>query len=222
MNDIDEGYGKFIGIVYLYVFLGIACTGIVAHYFAATEQYKILLSADGGISLIGWIAILSPLAFILMTGLIRKMPLWLLNILYFLITGVLGISLSIILLAYSVESIAMVFFITSGVFGIMSIIGLVTKRDLSSWGQFLLILLLGLIVSMLGNLFLKLPMLDTLISLAAVIIFAILMIYDANKIKKIYRRQQEDIMKGAIMCAISLYLDFLNFFLQLLKLIGKK
>ncbi len=136
-----------------------------------------------------------------------------------------GLTLSMIFLAYTSSSIASTFFITAGMFGAMAIYGLVTKRDLSGLGSFLFMGLVGIIIASIVNIFLKSSSLYWVISLLGVFIFVGLTAYDVQKIKKIGEdgiMDQGEVMvrKGAIMGALTLYLDFINLFLMLLRFFG--
>jgi FtsH-binding integral membrane protein len=136
-----------------------------------------------------------------------------------------GLTLSMIFLAYTAESIAGTFFITAGMFGSMAVYGLVTKRDLSGWGSFLFMGLIGVIIASIVNIFLKSSSLYWAISLIGVFVFGGLTAYDVQKIKKmgedgIMEQGEEMVKKGAIMGALALYLDFINLFLMLLRFFG--
>jgi FtsH-binding integral membrane protein len=136
-----------------------------------------------------------------------------------------GLTLSVVFLAYTSSSIAGTFFITAGMFGAMAIYGLVTKRDLSGWGSFLFMGLVGIIIASIVNIFLKSSGMSWMISLIGVFIFTGLTAYDVQRIKTIgeegiMAQGTEAIGKGAIMGALTLYLDFINLFLMLLRFFG--
>ncbi|MFQ5972754.1 MAG: Bax inhibitor-1/YccA family protein, partial [Alphaproteobacteria bacterium] len=134
----------------------------------------------------------------------------------------MGLSLSFIFLAYTTASITKVFFITAGTFGAMSVYGYSTKRDLSGFGSFLFMGLIGIIIAMVVNFFLASAALDFAISVIGVLIFVGLTAYDTQKIKEMYLEADHAEVAGkkAIMGALSLYLDFINLFLMLLRLFG--
>ena len=138
-----------------------------------------------------------------------------------------GITLSAILLVYTMSSVAATFFITAGMFGAMAVYGFVTKKDLSSWGSFLFMGLIGIIIAMVVNIFLASSMMSWVISGIGVIIFTGLTAYDVQQITRMGEQGIMDggeavIRKGAIMGALKLYLDFINLFLMLLRLLGDR
>jgi FtsH-binding integral membrane protein len=138
-----------------------------------------------------------------------------------------GVTLSAILILYTMTSIAATFFITAGMFGAMAVYGFVTKKDLSSWGSFLFMGLIGIIIAVVVNLFLASPMLSWVISGIGVLIFTGLTAYDVQRITRmgeqgIMNGGATAIRKGAIMGALALYLDFINLFLMLLRFMGDR
>jgi len=138
-----------------------------------------------------------------------------------------GVTLSTILLYYTASSIAATFFVTAGMFGAMAVYGFVTKKDLSSWGSFLFMGLIGIIIAMVVNMFLGSPMISWAISGIGVIIFTGLTAYDVQQITRMGEQGIMDggeaaIRKGAIMGALKLYLDFINLFLMLLRFMGDR
>ena len=137
----------------------------------------------------------------------------------------MGLSLSSIFLVYTGESIAQVFFVTAAAFGGLSLYGYTTKRDLSAWGTFLFMGLFGVIIASLVNLFLQSSALQFAISVIGVLVFAGLTAYDTQRIKDGYYEVMGDataMAKGAIMGALKLYLDFINLFVMLLQLFGRR
>ena len=138
-----------------------------------------------------------------------------------------GVTLSAILLLYTMTSVAATFFIAAGMFAAMAVYGFVTKKDLSSWGSFLFMGLIGIIIAAVVNLFLASPMLSWMISGIGVLVFTGLTAYDVQKITRmgeqgIMNGGEAVIRKGAIMGALALYLDFINLFLMLLRLLGDR
>lgn len=135
-----------------------------------------------------------------------------------------GVTMSFIFLIYTHSSIAMTFFITAGTFGAMALFGTLTKKDLSSWGNILLMALIGIIIASIANFFLKSEMMYWIITYAGVLIFVGLTAYDAQKIKRLIQAHGNEIndstQKMALMGALSLYLDFINLFLFLLRIFG--
>lgn len=135
-----------------------------------------------------------------------------------------GLTLSVIFLAYTASSVAGTFFITAGMFGAMSLIGYTTKKDLSSWGSIFMMLLVGLIIASLVNMFLKSDTMSWIISIVGVIVFTGLTAYDTQKIKNMLHGAEvgEQTKKVALLGALSLYLDFVNLFLYLLRFLGNR
>ncbi|WP_213982010.1 Bax inhibitor-1/YccA family protein [Sphingomonas sp. dw_22] len=225
----DAGLRAYMLSVYNYMLSGVLLTGIVALLFGKVEALQSVLfqATERGYSptLLGWIVTLSPLAIVFAMSFGQgRMSESTLKTLFFAYAGLLGASLSTIFLAYTDTSIAQVFFGTAAGFGALSLWGYTTKKDLSAFGTFLIIGLVGLIVASIVNLFLQSGMMSLVISVLGVLIFAGLTAYDTQKIKSMYAyvagtREQG---KVAIMGALNLYLDFINMFLFLLRLFGSQ
>jgi len=137
-----------------------------------------------------------------------------------------GATLSVILLAYTAESIATTFFVTAGTFGAMSLVGLFIKRDLSGVGRFLFMALIGLIIATIVNMFVASSALSWAITYIGVFIFCGLTAYDSQKMKEILMQSstfgEQNMLKIALLCSLSLYLDFINLFLYLLRIFGDR
>ena len=145
------------------------------------------------------------------------------TILFALYSVLMGVTMSCIFLAYTQSSIASTFFITAGTFAVMSIYGFTTKKDLTSWGNLLFMALVGLIIAMLVNFFLKSSMMDLIISCIGVLIFVGLTAYDTQKIKALLNQETtEENQKMALLGSLMLYLDFINLFLFLLRIFGRR
>ena len=222
---IDEGLRSYMLKVYNYMGLGLVVTGLVAYF---TSQWAV--SSPGNAELLyasplAWVIMLSPLAFVLVLSFgINKLSVPAAQGVFWAFAAVMGLSLSSIFLVYTGGSIAKVFFITAATFGAMSLYGYTTKRDLTGVGNFLFMGLIGLIIAMVVNIFLQSTMLEFAISAIGVLIFVGLTAYDTQKIKESYSASHgaEVLAKGAIMGALSLYLDFINLFLMLLRLFGNR
>ncbi|MDE7356561.1 MAG: Bax inhibitor-1/YccA family protein [Rikenellaceae bacterium] len=144
---------------------------------------------------------------------------------WFVLYSVLnGLTLSVIFLVYTATSIAGTFFISAGMFGAMSIFGYVTKKDLSSWGSMLTMLLIGLVIALVVNMFLNSSTFNLIISIVGVVVFTLLTAYDTQKIKNILSGAEADehSKKLALIGSLSLYLDFINLFLYLLRFLGNR
>ena len=219
--EIDEGLRAFMLKVYNYMGLGLALTGSVA-FFAASSPG--LMQAIHGTAL-SWLVMLSPLAFILVLSFgIQKLRPATAQALFWAFAGVMGLSLSSIFLVYTGTSIARVFFITASLFGAMSLYGYTTKKSLASWGSFLFMGLLGVIIAMIVNIFLASSALHFAISVIGVLIFTGLTAYDTQNIKQQYYEGDGAVIaeKKAIMGALRLYLDFINLFIMLMHLMGQQ
>jgi len=145
------------------------------------------------------------------------------TILFALYSVLMGVTMSCIFLAYTQSSIASTFFITAGTFAVMSIYGFTTKKDLTSWGNLLFMALVGLIIAMAVNFFMKSSMMDLVISGIGVLIFVGLTAYDTQKIKALLNQENtEENQKMAIIGSLMLYLDFINLFLFLLRIFGRR
>jgi FtsH-binding integral membrane protein len=216
----DEGLRKHMLSIYNYMASAVLLTGIVA-----------LVSASSGLTLaiagtpLMWVVMLAPLAFVLaMSFGLNKMSKSTLNILFWAYATVMGLSLSTIFLVYTGESIAVTFFATAGAFAGLSLFGYTTKKDLSGFGSFLIMGVVGLIIAGLVNLFLQSSTMSLVISGLGVLIFAGLTAYDTQRLKEEYAhlRGTEYIGKAVIMGALNLYLDFINMFTNLLRFLGTR
>jgi FtsH-binding integral membrane protein len=227
----DAGLRSYMLSVYNYMLSGVLLTGIVALAFgkvAALQQllFTVQETSRGlsiGPSLLGWVVMLSPLAIVFaMSFGAARMSESTLKALFFAYAGLLGASLSTIFITYTDTSIAQVFFGTAAGFGALSLWGYTTKKDLSAFGTFLIIGLVGLIVASIVNLFLQSGTMSLVISALGVLIFAGLTAYDTQKIKSMYAyvAGTDQMGKTVIMGALNLYLDFINMFLFLLRMFG--
>ena len=218
--QIDEGLRSFMLKVYNYMGLGLALTGAVA-FFVSTSPA--LMQAIFGTPL-QWLVMLSPFAFILVLsfGINRLRPATA-QLLFWAFAGVMGLSLSSIFIVYTGTSVARVFFITASVFGAMSLYGYTTKKSLASWGSFLFMGLIGILIAMVVNIFLASSALHFIISVVGVLIFTGLTAYDTQQIKHQYYEVDTAVIaeKKAIMGALRLYLDFINLFIMLMHLLGQ-
>ena len=226
----DRGLRAHMLKVYNYMASGVLLTGIVALLtYSSSTLTNLLYQMQGGYIVgytgLGWVALLSPLAFVLLMSFGKnKMKPATLQAMFWGFAAVMGLSLSSIFFMYVGMSIAKIFFITAATFGALSFWGYTTKKDISGWGAFLLMGLMGVIIASVVNWFLVSPMMDFVISIIGVLVFAGLTAYDTQKIKNMYYTYSDGTMakKGAIMGALHLYLDFINMFLFLLRLFGNR
>ena len=234
---VDQGLRNYMLKVYNYMGSGVFLTGIVSLLlFKLSGGYDIQVSSTGitGLTGIGqalfasplmWVVMLAPLGIVLyMSFGIRKMSAAKAQTTFWVFAALMGASLASIFLVYTGQSITRVFFITSGTFGAMSIYGYTTKRDLTKLGSFLMMGLIGIIIASIVNIFLKSSMMYFVISIIGVLIFVGLTAYDTQKIKNMYVASDsgELIGKKAVMGALTLYLDFINLFIMLLRLFGQR
>jgi FtsH-binding integral membrane protein len=237
---VDEGLRSYMLRVYNYMGVGLVITGLVAFGLAmlattTDSSQAVAQLANGtyltqvGVAIWGgplmWVLALSPLAFVFALSMgINKMSVGTAQLVFWAFAAVMGASLSSIFAVYTSASIARVFFITAATFGAMSLYGYTTKRDLTQFGSFLIMGLIGLIIASVVNIFLKSSGLEWIISIVGVGIFVGLTAYDTQKIKESYNASHgADVMgKNAIMGALSLYLDFINLFMMLLRLFGNR
>jgi uncharacterized protein len=227
---IDAGLRAYMLRVYNYMLVGLGLTGGTAWLTANTPVrdmfFRYVPQANAyGLTLLGMIAIFAPFALVLLLSFrINRMSVSGAQSTFWVYAGLMGISLASILLNYTGESVARVFFITAATFGAMSLWGYTTKRDLTGFGSFLFMGLIGLIIAMVVNIFLHSGMLMFAISAAGVLIFTGLTAYDTQNIKEMYYAGDDGTIAGkkAIMGALRLYLDFVNLFLMLLRFMGNR
>jgi FtsH-binding integral membrane protein len=214
--------------VYNYMGIGLVVTGLVAYFANQAAVSNGQLTAWGELlytSPLMWVVALAPLAFVLVLSFgINKLSVGAAQATFWAFAAVMGLSLSSIFMVYTDASIAKVFFITAATFGAMSLYGYTTKRDLTGIGNFLIMGLIGLVIASIVNIFLASGPLDFAISAIGVLIFVGLTAYDTQKIKEGYSESHgaDVLAKGAIMGALSLYLDFINLFMMLLRLFGNR
>ena len=209
----------FVRGVYAWMTMGLALTGVTAWFVANSPTILNLFfraTPEGGVSptMIYWAVLISPLASTATS-------------MFVLFAVLMGASLSTILLTYTGSSIAQVFFICSGTFAACSVFGWVTKKDLTSMGSFMFMGLIGIIIASVVNIFFQSPMVHMVISYIGVIVFVGLTAYDTQKLKEMAVAMPADldaavIRKGTIQGALTLYLDFINLFLMLLRIFGSR
>jgi len=229
---IDEGLRAYMIRVYNYMAMGVALTGVVSwltFQMAVTETAGRLVLTPFGQMIFSTPAVI--VLFLATFGLVmfisfridRLQPATALG-LFMVYAGLLGLMLSSVFLAYTGASITRVFFISAASFGALSLYGYTTQRDLSPTGSFLMMGLIGLLIAMVVNIFLKSTGLDFVISAAGVLIFAGLTAWDTQKIKEMYDPMEDGTLTGrkSVMGALTLYLDFINLFLFMLRFLGDR
>lgn len=219
----DVSVSKFVAQVFSWMVAGLTVTAVVA-WWVASSGWIANLYTPTGMSGLGWIVMLAPLGFILAMNMgFQRWSAQGLTALFIAFSGVMGMSLSSIFMVYTGGAITQVFAITAITFAVMAAIGYTTSTDLTQFGSLLMMALIGVIVASVVNWFMESAALEYIISIAGVLIFTGLVAYDTQKIKRIgagVEYGSETGSKLAILGATSLYLDFINLFLFLLRLFG--
>lgn len=227
----DAGFKGFLNKVYSYMGGGLILSGLTA-YLASTPPFiKLLytfnptthtLEASG----LGWLILFSPLALLLFQRIfLKNASVQTQGFIFWLFCALMGLSFGGVFLVYTAASLMQVFLITAGAFLALSYYGRTTKRDLSAWGSFLFMGLIGIILAMLVNMFFRSGMVSFVLSIVSVVVFAAFTAYDTNRLKMIYNNTtltEEERQSLAISGALNLYIDFVNLFLQLLKIMGDR
>ncbi len=229
---IDEGLRAYMLRVYNYIAAGIAITGVVAY---VTSMMAVVHTPAGAQltefgnmlfnSPMKWVVMLAPLGMVFfLSARIGRMSVGAAQMAFWVFAGLMGLSLASIFMVYTGQSITRVFFISAAAFGGLSLYGYTTKKDLSGWGSFLIMGLIGIIIASVVNIFLASSAMQFAISVIGVLVFSGLTAYDTQQIKEMYYvgDGQATMGKKAIMGALRLYLDFINLFMMLLMLFGNR
>jgi FtsH-binding integral membrane protein len=219
--DIDQGLRAYMLKVYNYMGSGLALTGLVALLVASSQTLMQLIFGTP----LQWVVMLAPIGLVLLLSFrLQQMSLAGVQATFWVFAALMGASLASIFAVYTGVSIARTFFICAATFGAMSLYGYTTKRDLSGMGSFLMMGLFGLIIAGLVNIFLQSSMLHFVISAVGVLVFVGLTAYDTQKVKEMYFEADDDVLYGkkAIMAALTLYMDFINLFLMMLRFFGDR
>jgi hypothetical protein len=229
---VDQGLRAYMLRVYNYMALGLAITGAAAlgTFMMAVDRSggTAKLTAFGSLiytSPLKWVVIFAPLALVfLLSFRIERMSVAAAQATFWIYAALVGLSLSVIFLVYTGQSITQVFFVTAASFGALSLYGYTTQRDLSAMGAFLMMGLFGVIIATLVNIFLQSTMMQLIISIVGVVVFAGLTAWDTQRIKEMYLEADDEVVAGrkAVMGALALYLDFINLFMMLLQLFGRR
>ena len=230
--QVDAGLRRYMLGIYNYMALGLLVTAIIAWYMSTQFSFN----ADGTLALtplaqtlygtpLRWVVLFAPLGMIFLMGPManRSESVGPLRAMYFLFTALMGLSLYYVFLAYSSADVTRAFLVTVIMFGSLSLYGYTTKRNLAPMGTFLFMALIGLIVASLIRLFFTSPIMETVIMYGGVLIFAGLTAYDTWRIKREYYAYADQgvlLQKAGVMGAVSLYLDFINLFLFILRILG--
>lgn len=209
--------------VFTWMSLALAITGLTAYIVAQSPDLMYTIASN---KILFWGLLIGEFGLVMwLSAGINKMSKLTATLLFILYSVVNGITMSFIFLAYTMSSIASVFFITAGTFGAMALLGYVTKKDLTSMGKILIMGVIGLIIATIVNLFIHSTGLQMICSYAGVLIFTGLTAYDTQKIKNMLANANdydETAQKYAVLGALTLYLDFINLFLYLLKIFGNR
>lgn len=232
----DAGLRAYMLRVYNYMAIGLALTGLTAYALFNASVVTDPSGAILGLTSIGqtlyatplkWALVIAPVALVFFLGFrIQRMSVAAAQATFWIYAALTGASLATLLMVFTAISIAKVFFITAAAFGALSLYGYTTKKDLTGFGSFLFMGLIGIVIASLVNMFLHSGMMSWIISVVGVGIFAGLTAYDTQKIKNMYYAtgsgDQATMGRMAIMGALSLYLDFINMFIMLLQLLGDR
>ncbi len=229
--EMDEGLRSYMMQVYNYMASALILTGLVAYFASGSEAFMSMMftvGADGSVSMspLAWIVAFAPLGVVFYLGArMHKMSTSAAKGWFFGYAALMGLSLYYVFAMFTGESITRVFFITAGLFGVMSLFGYTTKKDLTSWGSFLIMGVFGIIIASVVNIFLQSSAVHFAVSIIGVFLFIGLIAYDTQKLKRMYYEysgQADALAKSSIMGALSLYLDFINLFIMLLRFFGER
>jgi FtsH-binding integral membrane protein len=220
-SNTDAVAKNFVANVFSWMTIGLLLTAFVAWYSASTGIYLLLVGSGG---IMRWVILLAPFGFIIaMNAGLQKYSATTLTTMFLAFSATMGLSLGSVFLMYSIGSISQVFVITAGTFAGMAFAGYTTSMDLSKFGSLLFMALIGIIIASIVNWFMQSGMMDFIISIAGVLVFTGLVAYDTQRIKRIGAGVEygtAGATKLAILAAVSLYLNFINLFLFLLRLLG--
>lgn len=222
IQSVNTAYRTLMGKVYLWMTLALAITGLTSLYVASSPGLVQSIFASRGTF---WLLVIAELALVfILSARIMKMSFSTAGIMFALYSVLNGVTMSFIFIAYTSTSIATAFFVTAGMFAAMSFIGFVTKKDLSSFGSFFTMALIGLIIASVVNIFLNSSVMYWIITYVGVLLFVGLTAYDTQKIKQMLIEYGDEVndstQKLALIGSLSLYLDFINLFLYILRLFG--
>ena len=216
----------FVANVFSLMFAALIISGISAVWFATESMSSYIINYEGGLTTLGWISMIAPIGLVLLIGFgFQKYSAKFLLGVFLIYSTLTGISLSTIFSVYTTASIASTFFISALTFGVMALTGYTTKTDLTKLGSLLFMGLIGIIIASIVNFFIGSSFMHYIISIIGVLVFTGLTAYDVQKIKNIGNQIQEgseSAQKLMIMGALTLYLDFINLFLMMLRLFGSR
>jgi uncharacterized protein len=224
VETLDQGLRAFMLGIYNNMAIGLALTGAVAYGAYSLAMSNEAVAQALYVSPLKWVIMLAPLAFVFgLSAAVNRMQPGTARMVFFAFAAVMGLSMSSIFLVFTGQSIAQTFFVTAASFGALSLWGYTTTRDISGWGSFLFMGLIGIILAMIVNIFLGSPAVQFAISIIGVLIFAGLTAYDTQRLKNTYDFVAGDQVaagRASIIGALQLYLDFINLFMFLLQFMG--
>jgi uncharacterized protein len=231
-QDIPAGAvaKTFMSQVFLWMTFAMFVTAVTAYLFAGSDELigSLINFQTGKMTMLGWIVTLGPIGFVLLMSFgFQKLSPVIMALLFISFAVLMGMSLSFILRVYTAASVYKTFAIAGGMFGIMAVLGYTTKTDLTRFGSIMMMGLIGIMIAMLVNYFLQSATMDYIISVIGVLVFTGLTAYDVQKLKRIGAGMVQDTpdantRKLSIMGALTLYLDFINLFLFLLRFMGDR
>jgi uncharacterized protein len=237
-NIIEQEYRKsqalpvvrtFMATVFIWMTLAMIVTAVTAYLFASSpELISSLRTPAGGLSGLGWIVMLAPIGFVLLMSMgFQRLSPAIMSLLFVTFSVLMGMSLSFVFFVYTTSSVFQTFLVAGGMFGVMAILGYTTKTDLTRFGSIMMMGLFGIIIAMVVNMFLGSSTLEYIISIIGVLVFTGLTAYDVQKLKKIGAGEgmnagDANVRKLSILGALTLYLDFINLFLFLLRFMGDR
>lgn len=224
VERVDEGLRSYMIKVYNYLAGGLVVTALTAYATLHTPLFYLFFNQNG-LSIFGWLIFFAPLLMAFAFGsVLSRASTGAVKAFFWAFSAVMGMSLAPVLLMYTGASISRIFLITAAMFGAMSIYGYTTKKDLTSMGSFMFMGLIGIIIASIVNIFLASPGMSYVVSILAVGIFIGLTAYDTQKIREIYAEGDDESLmtRKVVSGAVSIYLDFINLFLALLRLFGDR
>jgi uncharacterized protein len=226
VEEIDQGLRAFMLGIYNNMAMGLAVTGLVAYGAYAWAMSNPAVAQALYVSPLKWVIIFAPLAFVFgLSAAVNRMQPGTARIVFLVYAAVMGLSLSSIFIVFTGQSIAQTFFVTAAAFAGLSLYGYTTKRDMSGWGSFLMMGVIGIVIASIVNLFLASSGLQFAISVIGVLLFSALTAYDTQRLKHMYDYVAGDTVaagRASIMGALTLYLDFINLFMFLLQFMGNR
>ena len=229
-GTLDQGLRSYMLSVYNYMASGVLLTGIIAYFAGTSEQFLSLVLTQGangvGIAPLGYIIMFAPIVLVMLLGFrARTMSTEGIQMAFWAYAALMGLSLFSIFLVYTQTSILRVFFVTAATFGLLSIYGYTTKKDLTSWRSFLIVGVWAVLLTTIVNMFLQSSPLQLMLSYVGVVLALGLTAYDTQKVKEIYygnRGSADGLKRSSILGALTLYFDFIYLFINLLRIMGDR